>query len=123
MITKEQARRIAQVMFPDLWQKNRFEEIAKAIEFLHDAAGESSNSQGEEPAEEVTPIGGVVKALREAMKRQKLHVNMVARTIGVSTYTVRTWLEGKYKPNEDNLSFSFEERPAEPAPREPELVE
>jgi len=28
-----------------------------------------------------------------------------------------------HKPDEDALSFSFEERPAEPAPKEPELVE
>jgi ATP-dependent Clp protease ATP-binding subunit ClpA len=28
-----------------------------------------------------------------------------------------------HKPDEDKLSFSYEERPAEPTPKEPELVE
>jgi len=68
MITKEQARRVAQLMFPDVWAKNRIEAVAKAIEFLHDAAGDQANN-GSEPIEEPSPSGNLVNALREAMKR------------------------------------------------------
>jgi DNA-binding transcriptional regulator YiaG len=104
MIAKEIARKVATILFPQLWENNRFEAIAKAVEYLHEAAsGMDTNSHNSaQEATTAVPICGAVRALREHMLKHKMHVNVVARSIGVSTYTVRTWLEGKYKPNEEN---------------------
>jgi DNA-binding transcriptional regulator YiaG len=103
MIAKETARKVAQILFPQLWQTSPVEAIAMAIEYLHEAAGGlDSNSQHGAGEANVGPVSTVVKALAEHIQKHKMHVNVVSRSLGVSTYTVRTWLEGKYKPNEEN---------------------
>jgi DNA-binding transcriptional regulator YiaG len=98
-VTVEQCSRVAWLLYPELWETDRIEAVAKTIEFLHEAAnevsdGNSSNAQAGRSA--------VIKTLAEHMQRHGIHVNVVARELGVSPYTVRTWLEGKYKPNEQN---------------------
>lgn len=107
MIAKETARKVAQILFPQLWQSSPVEAIAKAIEYLHEAAGgldtNSQHGSGIAPESEgAVQLAPVVKALTEHMRKHKMHVNVVARSLQVSTYTVRTWLEGKYRPNEEN---------------------
>jgi predicted transcriptional regulator YheO len=102
MISKESARKVAQILFPQLWQSSPVEAIAKAVEFLHDAAGGlDSNSQHDH---ETAPVSDVVKQLADQIYHRKMQVNRVAKSIGVSSYTVRTWLEGKYQPNESNTA-------------------
>jgi hypothetical protein len=95
-ITKQQCRRVAQLLYPELWQTDPLQAVAKAIEFLHEAA--------ESPTDQLQPPqpAAIIKVLAEHMKRNQVGINMVARGLGVSPYTVRTWLEGKYKPNEEN---------------------
>lgn len=103
MISKETARHVAQILFPELWQTSPIEAIAKAIEFLHEAAGGvDSNSQEAARPAELQLSSSAVKALADHMHKHRMHVNVVAKAVGVSTYTVRTWLEGKYKPNDEN---------------------
>lgn len=103
MIAKETARKVAQILFPQLWQTSPLEAIAQAIEYLHEAAGGlDSNSQHGAGDVQNGEISNAVRALAEHMHKHKMHVNVVARSLGVSTYTVRTWLEGKYNPNEEN---------------------
>jgi predicted transcriptional regulator YheO len=102
MISKESARKVAQILFPQLWQSSPVEAIAKAVEFLHDAAGGlDSNSQHDH---ETAAVSDVVKQLADQIYHRKMQVNRVAKSIGVSSYTVRTWLEGKYQPNEANAA-------------------
>jgi len=109
-VTKDQARRTAQLLYPQLWLSNRVEALVKAIEFLHEADGSNSNDQDPINHAAVNTIkrpatgqpAGIVKQLAEHMKKKTIHVNVVARAVGVSPYTVRTWLEGKYKPNDEN---------------------
>src|SRR5215475_1142538 len=103
MIGKDQARRTAQILYPELWQHDSVDAVAKAIEFLYEAASAGAEPTNNSQANESAKIGGVVRNLQEHMSRHRMHVNVVARAIGVSSYTVRTWLEGKYKPNEDNV--------------------
>jgi DNA-binding transcriptional regulator YiaG len=102
MMTKEQARRTAQILYPQVFASNPLEAVAKAIEFLHEAAGEPAPSAHLNDSGSDAKTSAVVEALRAHMKRAHLHVNVTARAIGVSAYTVRTWLEGKYAPNEAN---------------------
>lgn len=103
MIAKETARKVAQILFPQLWQTSPVEAIAKAVEYLYDAAGGlDSNSQHGTNEVQTGQVSTAVKALAEHMQKHKMHVNVVARSLQVSAYTVRTWLEGKYNPNEEN---------------------
>lgn len=103
-LTKEQARRTAQILYPDLWSSNPVEAIAKAIEFVHEAAFEVATPNNDSPhaLDNAPKTAPIIDALRQHMKRAHVHVNVTARAIGVSAYTVRTWLEGKYAPNETN---------------------
>lgn len=102
-MTKEQARRTAQILFPQVFLANPLEAVAKAVEFLHEAASESSSTHPNDVGLHIeAKNSAVVEALRSHMKRAHLHVNVTARAIGVSAYTVRTWLDGKYEPNESN---------------------
>ena len=103
MMTKDQARRTAQILYPHVFVTDPIEAVAKAVEFLHEAA----ESPGNTHLNDVVPVtaaktSAIVDALRSHMKKAHLHVNVTARAIGVSAYTVRTWLEGKYDPNETN---------------------
>jgi DNA-binding transcriptional regulator YiaG len=100
-VTKEQCRRVAQLMFPELWVANPVEAIAKAVEFLYEAA---ETSELTAPTNSQHAQSSVVRTLADHIHRHKLHINVVARAIGVSQYTVRTWLEGKYSPNENNTA-------------------
>jgi len=102
-VSKDQVRKVAQMVYPQLWQSNPVEAVAKAVEFIYDAASPNLSNQAPETSENSTQINATVRNLRDAMKRQKMHVNVVSRILGVSSYTVRTWLEGKYKPNDENL--------------------
>lgn len=103
-LSKDVARRSAQILYPQLWASNREEAIAQAIEFIHGAATEPNDDTSS--THTLASIDGktsaVVESLRMHMKRAHLHVNVTARAIGVSAYTVRTWLEGKYCPSEAN---------------------
>lgn len=107
-LSKERARRTAQILYGELWAVDREEAIAKAIEYVHDAAFEQADLPNASPQtlnHSAPPNGktsAVVEALRVHMKKGHLHVNVCARAIGVSNYTVRTWLEGRYAPNEAN---------------------
>lgn len=104
MVTKEQARRTAQILYPQIFASDPVEAVAMAIEFLHEAATEGSETTAVVHLNN-SPAGknsAVVESLRSHMKKAHLHVNVTARAIGVSAYTVRTWLEGKYEPNEAN---------------------
>jgi DNA-binding transcriptional regulator YiaG len=90
-------------MFPELWVANPVEAVAKAVEFLYEAAEATSDELNfTETQNSQHAQSGVVRTLADHIRRHKLHINVVARTIGVSQYTVRTWLEGKYSPNEVN---------------------
>jgi DNA-binding transcriptional regulator YiaG len=89
-------------MFPELWVANPVEAVAKAVEFLYEAAEVPGELNFNEPANSQHAQSTVVRTLADHIRRHKLHINVVARTIGVSQYTVRTWLEGKYSPNEAN---------------------
>jgi hypothetical protein len=103
-VTTEQCQRVARVLYPELWETNRIEAVAKTIEFLHETASEVSDGNSE-PVSSNAQAGRrapLIKSLAEHMQRRGIHVNVVARAIGVSPYTVRTWLEGKYTPNEQN---------------------
>lgn len=102
MISKDSARKVAQILFPQLWQTSPVEAIAKGIEFLHEAAGGLDSNSQNDHLQEVAPVSEYVKQLADQIYHRKLQVNRVAKSIGVSAYTVRTWLEGKYQPNEAN---------------------
>lgn len=104
MISKESARKVAQILFPQLWQSSPVEAIANAVEFLHDAAGGLDSNSQHDSHREIPPVSDVVKQLADQIYHRKMQVNRVAKSIGVSSYTVRTWLEGKYQPNETNVS-------------------
>lgn len=107
-LSKERARRTAQILYAELWASDREEAIAMAIEYVHEAAFEKADPTNDSPhaLNHSAPPNGktsaAVEALRAHMKRGHLHVNVCARAIGVSNYTVRTWLEGRYAPNEAN---------------------
>jgi hypothetical protein len=100
-LSKEQARRVAQLLYPQLWTSNRVEAVAKAIDFIADAAQGGTNDVHPSGQNSTKPTS-VVARLADQMRQHKLHVNVVSQAIGVSAYTVRTWIEGKYQPNEDN---------------------
>lgn len=125
MISKETARHVAQILFPELFQTSPIEAVAKAIEFLHEAAGGvDSNNQAPLTLAEVQLSSSAVKALADHMHKHRMHVNVVAKAVGVSTYTVRTWLEGKYRPNEENsakITKFLESIQATPELLKPEL--
>jgi predicted transcriptional regulator YheO len=105
MISKESARRVAQILYPQLWQSSPVEAIAKAVEFLHDAAGGlDSNSQNDSHRETAVGVSDVVKQLADQIYARKMQINRVAKSLGVSSYTIRTWLENKYQPNETNMA-------------------
>lgn len=108
-VTKDQARRAAQILYPSLWLTNRVEAVAKAIEFLHEAAGDNDSNEDQPEAIEapgnhvrVGRPAPIIKELALYMKRHGIHVNVVARAVQVSPYTVRTWMDAKYRPNEEN---------------------
>lgn len=104
-LSKDAARRTAQILYPQLWASNREEAIAKTIEFVHEAATDTDDNTSSPHALDApnnVKTSAAVDALRLHMRRAHMHVNVTARAIGVSAYTVRTWLEGKYQPNEQN---------------------
>ena len=103
-LTTEQFQRVARILYPQLWETNRIGALAKTIEFLHETASEVSDGNSEPVSSnaQIGKLAPLIKTLAEHMKRNGIHVNVVARAVGVSPYTVRTWLEGKYKPNEAN---------------------
>jgi DNA-binding transcriptional regulator YiaG len=91
-------------MFPELWVANPVEAVAKAVEFLYEAAAAETSELNFNESNSQHAQSTVVRTLADHIHRHKLHINVVARTIGVSQYTVRTWLEGKYSPNEANTA-------------------
>lgn len=104
-ISKQQASRTAQILFPEVWKENPFEAVARAVEFMHEAVREApslNNNDSPHAAEAPQKSSPIIETLRQHMKKGHLHVNVCARAIGVSNYTVRTWLEGRYAPNEAN---------------------
>lgn len=104
MISKDSARKVAMILFPQVWQTSPVEAIAKTIEFLHEAAGGLDSNSRNDHAQELSAVSEVVKQLADQIYHRKMQVNRVAKSIGVSAYTVRTWLEGKYQPNESNTA-------------------
>jgi predicted transcriptional regulator YheO len=104
MISKESARRVAQILFPQLWQSSPVEAIAKAVEFLHDAAGGLDSNSQNDSHRETAAVSDIVKQLADQIYSRKMQINRVAKALGVSSYTVRTWLENKYQPNETNMA-------------------
>jgi DNA-binding transcriptional regulator YiaG len=126
-LSKDQARRTAQILYPQLWVSNPEEAIAKTIEFVHQAAFDpepgnaSPHALNNVAADSKT--SAIIDSLRAHMKRAHMHVNVTARAIGVSAYTVRTWLEGKYQPNDANakkISEFLEQLQATPELLKPE---
>jgi hypothetical protein len=102
VIAREQVRRVARILYPDMWDNNRIEAIASTIEFLYGAAAGVENNVLASDNNNNHQVAQVVTALAEAMKRQRANVGIVAKALDVSPYTVRTWLEGKYKPTREN---------------------
>lgn len=102
IVTTEQCRKVAQLLYKDIWATNKAEAVTQALIFLYDAAGDNDNAPLSKESEDAPLQSDVVKALSEYMKHHKLHINVISRSIGVSAYTVRTWLEGKYAPNAEN---------------------
>jgi hypothetical protein len=98
-VTKEQAQRVAGLMYPELWASSPVDAIVKAIEFIYSAASYQSAELGLDGK----PTTALVSNLKDLISRKFLHVNTVASALGLSAYTIRTWLQGKYTPSDANL--------------------
>jgi hypothetical protein len=98
-VTKEQAQRVAILMYPELWSSSPVDAIVKAIEFVYSAA----STQPAELGLDGKPTTALVSNLKDLVARKLLHVNTVAGALGLSAYTIRTWLQGKYTPMDSNL--------------------
>lgn len=101
-VTQEQTRRVAQLMYPQLWETSPVDAIVKALEFVYETASNVPKELGLDGNGSKNLLS-IVSTLKDLVSRRTLHVKVIAKALSVSPYTVRTWLEGKYTPNDQNL--------------------